>query len=396
MEQIVIVGASLAGVRAAEVLRREGHTGPITLVGRETHFPPVDRPPLSKELLSGEWSLERGRLRVADDLDATLRLGVAATSLELGAQVVGLSDGTEIGFDGLIIATGASPRTLAGIDPELPGVFVIRTFEDCVALRGAFESRPRVTVVGAGFIGAEVAAVCRGLGLSVTVCEPMRYPMERAIGPVVGEWAAELHRSHGVDLRLETAVVAARGTDRVEALVLGDGTEIPTDIVIVAVGVAPNVAWLEGSGLLLDNGVVCDETLRAVDGRHIVAAGDVARWPNPAFGRLMRIEHWANAVEQAQAAARTLLSGPRDAEPFSSVPYFWSNQYDKRIQYVGIPGTFTGIVEGSIDEPKFVATFELDGRLVGALCVNSPARMAKYRGLIASGADIKALDEVVP
>jgi NADPH-dependent 2,4-dienoyl-CoA reductase/sulfur reductase-like enzyme len=391
MRQGVIVGASLAGVRAAEALRRHGHDGPITLVGRETHFPPYDRPPLTKELLSGEWDLDRGRLRVADDLDLTLRLGTAATSLDLGSRLVGLSDGSELAFDGLVIATGASPRMLAGIDPTLPGVFVIRTVDDCVALREALAVGPRVSVIGAGFIGAEAASTCRDRGLEVSVYEPMQFPMERAIGPVIGEWAAQMIAAAGVDLHLGTAVAGLRGEGKVEAIVLADGREVATDLVIVAVGVAPEVGWLEGSGLVLDNGVVCDETLRCVDATGVVAAGDVARWPNPAFGRMMRVEHWSNAVEQADAAARTLLAEPGAAEPFASIPYFWSNQFGTRIQFVGVPGEFAGVAEGALDAPKFVATFEEDGRLVGALCVNSPARMPRYRRAIESGTTVASL-----
>jgi NADPH-dependent 2,4-dienoyl-CoA reductase/sulfur reductase-like enzyme len=394
VDEIVIVGASVAGVRAAEALRAEGFAGSVTLIGRELHFPPYDRPPLSKELLSGAWGPDRGRLRVAEDLDVTLRLGVEATSLTLGSDVVGLSDGSEVGFDGLVIATGATPRTLGSIDPSIDGVFVLRTFEDAMALRAELAHRPRVVVIGAGFIGAEVAATCRGLGLDVAVVDPAPFPMERALGPVLGEWAAELHRSRGVDLDLGVAVAGVRGDGRVRAVVLEDRREIPADLVVVAVGVTPEVAWLEHSGLEIDNGVVCDQWCRALGTTNVVAAGDLARWMNPLFGRVMRIEHWANAVEQGEAAAKTLLYG-EGAPPFASVPYFWSNQYDTRIQFVGIGGNFHRVTEGSLDEPRFVATFELDGRLVGAACVNAPARLSRYRRLITEGIGVDELEDAL-
>jgi NADPH-dependent 2,4-dienoyl-CoA reductase/sulfur reductase-like enzyme len=396
MDEIVIVGASLAGVRAAEALRRGGHTGGITLVGREEHFPPYDRPPLSKEILSGEWATDRGRLRVDEHLDATLRLGTEATGLALAERSLLLSDGDAVAFDGVVIATGATPRTLRGIDSSLAGIFVLRTLEEAIALRTALDERPRVAVIGAGFIGAEVAAVCRGRGLAVTVFEPLAYPMERALGAEIGGWAAQLHRAQGVDLRLGTGVSGVIGTDRVEGVVTADGTEVPADVVVVAVGVAPEVGWLEGSGLAIENGVVCDSRCRALGANGVavegvVAAGDVARWWNPTFGQQMRVEHWANAVEQGEAAAATLLGGD-EAEEFTSIPYFWSIQYSQKIQFVGIGGEFSGVVEGGIDEERFVATYELEGRLVGALCVNAPARLARYRKLIAERTGI---DEVL-
>ena len=392
MERIVIVGASLAGVRAAETLRREGFGGELTIVGRESHYPPHDRPPLSKEILSGEWDLDRGRLRV-EDIDARLRLGVSAAALDLGVRAVELSDGSEAPFDGLLIATGAMPRMIPIPGTSLDGVHVLRTFEDAVALRAALEQGPRVTVIGGGFIGVEVAAACRARGLDVTLVENLSAPLLRAIGPELGEWAADLHRRSGVDLRLGVGVAGVLGGGAVTGAALADGTEVPADVVVVAVGVAPETGWLEGSGIELDDGVVCDATCHALGAPDVVAAGDVCRWRNPLFDRVMRIEHWANAVEQGEAAARSLLKGPERAEPFASVPYFWSNQYGTKLQYVGVGGTFAGAVEGEVGDERFVAAFEDEGRLVGALCVNAAARVVKYRRLIGEGATVASLSE---
>jgi NADPH-dependent 2,4-dienoyl-CoA reductase/sulfur reductase-like enzyme len=386
---IVVVGASLAGLRAAETLRREGYDGRLVLVGAESHLP-YDRPPLSKELLAGEWEPEQIALRKQpyDDLELDLRLGRRATRLDVAERVVELDDdGERLAFDGLVVATGARPRTLPGT-PALDGIFVLRTLDDCLAIRARLDRRPRVVVIGAGFIGSEVAATCRGRGLDVTVLEMLATPLERAVGPVVGDACGRLHRDHGVDLRCGVKVAGFEGTERVERVRLADGSTIDADVVVVGVGVVPETRWLDDSGLALDDGVVCDETCLAAPG--IVAAGDIARWPNPLFdGERMRVEHWTNATEQGVAAARRLLvDDATSAEAFAPVPFVWSDQYDVKIQVVGsIRGDDeVAVADGSLDDHRFVALFGRAGRLVGALGFSRPRIVMEYRKLIAERA----------
>jgi 3-phenylpropionate/trans-cinnamate dioxygenase ferredoxin reductase component len=388
-DTIVVVGASLAGLRAVEALRREGYGGRMVVVGAEPHLP-YDRPPMSKELLAGKTEPEQIALRKQpyDDLDIDWRLGRRATALDIGSHEVELHDGERLRFDGFVVATGATPRTLPN-QPTLTGLFTLRTLDDCLAIRGLLDTSPaRVVVIGAGFIGAEVAATCRGRGVDVTVLEALPAPMVRGVGPVIGEVLGEMHRDHGVDLRCNVVVDGCVGDDHVTGVRLADGTVVEGDLVLVAVGVAPETRWLEGSGLTLDNGVVCDETLLAAPG--IVAAGDVARWPNPLFdGELMRLEHWTNATEQGVHAAKRLLGDVEgDAErrePFSSVPFVWSDQYDLKIQTVG---RFHGddemtIAHGSLEERRFVALFGRGGRLMGAMGFSRPRQVMQYRRMIA-------------
>jgi NADPH-dependent 2,4-dienoyl-CoA reductase/sulfur reductase-like enzyme len=381
---VVVVGASLAGLRATETLRREGFDGRIVLVGAEPHLP-YDRPPLSKQLLAGEWEPQDLALRRTpyDELDVELRLGARATALDAAGRLLTLEGDESLPFDGALLATGAAPRTLPGT-PDLDGIFVLRTVDDALDLRARLDGRPRVVVIGAGFIGSEVAATCRMRGLEVTVLEALPAPLVRGLGPVLGAVCGELHRDHGVDLRLGVGVAAIEGDGKVERVRLDDGSTVEADIVVVGVGVAPVTDWLDGSGLVLDNGIVCDETLLAAPG--IVAAGDVARWPNPMFdGEVMRLEHWTNAAEQGVAAARRLLVAEGDAaDAYAPVPFVWSDQYDRKIQTVG---HFRGddemeVVYGSLDERRFVAVFGRDGRLVGALGFSMPAKVMQYRKMI--------------
>jgi len=384
LRTVVVVGASLAGIRATETLRREGYDGRIVLVGAEPHLP-YDRPPLSKQLLAGEWEPQDLALRRSayDDLDVELRLGVRAVALDAAARVLLLEGDEELPFDGAVLATGATPRRLPDT-PELDGMFVLRTVDDALDLRARLDAQPRVVVVGAGFIGSEVAATCRQRGLAVTVLEALPAPLVRGLGPVLGMVCGDLHRAHGVDLRLGVGVTAIEGDGRVERVRLDDGATVDADVVVVGIGVVPVTDWLDGSGLTVDNGIVCDETLVAAPG--IVAAGDVARWPNPLFdGELMRLEHWTNAAEQGVAAARRLLVADGDApEAYAPVPFVWSDQYDRKIQSVG---HFRGdddmeVVHGTLDEHRFVALFGRGGRLVGALGFSMPAKLMQYRKLI--------------
>jgi NADPH-dependent 2,4-dienoyl-CoA reductase/sulfur reductase-like enzyme len=369
-----------------EALREGGFSGSLTVIGAEPHLP-YDRPPLSKHILAGTWELDRLPLAAVgvDHMDVEWRLGVPARALDLDARRVELEDGSAVSFDGLVIATGSRVRTLPG-QPDLAGIHTLRTLDDCLALRADLEAVPsRVVVVGAGFIGAEVAATARQRGLEVTLLEALPVPLQRVLGDRMGSVCADLHRDQGVDVRLSTGVDAfvddAKG--RVAGVVLSDGTTLEADVVVVGVGVVPNTEWLEGSGLTIDNGVVCDETCLAAPG--VVAAGDVARWPNRRFGEVMRVEHWENAQEQGAHAARRLLG---DTAPYEPVPWFWSDQYDRKIQLAGRsgPDDEVRIVDGSIDERRFVAVYGRAGRLVGVLGMNRPRPVIQYRQLIAEGA----------
>jgi len=388
-ERVVIVGASVAGVRAGQTLRREGFTGSLTVVGEE-HSPPYRRPPLSKELLAGTIDREQVRLGGADDLDAEWLLGRRACALDLRRGDLLLDNGERLGFDGLVIATGAAPRRIpnpAGLD----GVHVIRTAADCLALRLRLTSgRPRVVVVGAGFVGTEVASTCRSLGLEVAVVDPMPYPLA-PLGPLVGRACADLHRDHGVGLHLGRHLAALEGHGRVESVRLSDDTSLDADVVVVAIGVCPTTRWLNNSGLRLDDGVVCDESLAALGQDRIVVAGDVARWPHRLFdGRFVRVEHWSNAVEQGVHAARTLLTGSAAAPAFVAVPSFWSDQFGVRLQSVGLPhlADSSAIVEGSLQERRFVALHTDRDRVVGAVAIDMPGALAATKARIMADAQI--------
>jgi len=388
LDHIVIVGASLAGLRAAEEVRTQGHAGTVTIVGDEPHRP-YDRPPLSKQVLAGAKPPESTVLGVGhgslDDLDLEWRLGETATGLDLSGRSVLLGGGERLPYDGLVIATGASPRRLPGTD-HLDGVHTLRTLDDCAAIRAALLAGPRrVAVVGAGFIGAEVAATCRGLGIEVSLIEALPVPLERGLGPTMGAVVADLHRDHGVDVRLGVGVVRIEGGARVERIRLTDGTVLDVDLVVMGIGVGPNTEWLEGSGLTIDNGVVCDATCRAAPG--VVAAGDVARWPNGRFQETMRVEHWDNAIAMGTHAAQSLLAGPA-AVPFAPVPWFWSDQYDRKIQLAGRagPDDVVEVVSGSVEERRFVAFYGRGGRVVGVLGMSQPAKVMRWRALVEAGA----------
>lgn len=383
MDRIVVVGASLAGRFAVEHLRRKGYAGSITLVGDEPHAP-YDRPPLSKEVLRGEMAPEKTTLRPKgyDDLNVTLKLGRAATALDISARAITLADGERVGFDGLVIACGTVPRTLPN-QPDLPGIYMLRTIDDALAMKTALEAKPRVVVIGAGFIGAEVAASCVKLGLEVTVLEALPVPLARGLGPTIGKVLAAMHVENGVDLRLGVQVAAIEGASKVERVVLADGTVIPCDLLCVGIGVRPATDWLEGSGLALDNGVLCDATC-ATNVPGIVAAGDVASWHNPLFDERMRVEHWTNAVEMARAAAETLIAEPGKAQPFSSAPLFWSDQYGIKIQGAGRPRADDAleVVHGTTESRAFTALYGREGRLVGVVTFQQPQKLFAYRKMI--------------
>ena len=383
-----MVGGSLAGLRAAEALRRQGFDGRLVFVGAEAERP-YDRPPLSKEVLRGEREPESIQLagsQAFDALELELRLGIRATSLEPEARRVVLEYGERLAYDGLVIASGATPRQLPG-SRGLAGVHTLRSLGDCLALRRELSARPRLAVVGAGFIGAEVAASARRLGLEVTLIEPQASPMARVLPAEIGAVCAAAHRDEGVDLRLGVGVESFAGEGRVESLRLDDGSEIAADLVVVGIGAVPETGWLVDSGLELSDGVVCDESC-ATRAPGVVAAGDVARWWHRRYGETLRLEHWSNAVEQAEAAARRLLAGEAAARPFEPVPFVWSDQYDLKIQAAGrvAPGDEVAIVHGSLAERRFVALFGGGGRLRGALAINRVRQLMSYRRMLREGA----------
>jgi NADPH-dependent 2,4-dienoyl-CoA reductase/sulfur reductase-like enzyme len=384
LRRIVVVGASLAGLRAAETLRRSGYAGSLVLVGAEKHLP-YDRPPLSKEILQGRWEAEKLPLRKQpwEPLDIELRLGRRAVALDTDARSVTLDDGTREPWDALLIATGARARRLRD-QPELTGIHTLRTLDDALALRADLERGPRVLVIGAGFIGCEVAASCRARGLAVTVIEPLSVPLARGLGEDMGALCARLHVDHGVDLRCGVGVERVSGAGRVERVALTDGTQIETDVVVVGIGAEPETRWLEGSGLTLDDGVVCDAYC-AAGPPGVFAAGDVARWQNPLFDERMRVEHWSNAVEQGVYVAERLAGSDAAAAPFAPVPFFWSDQYDVKIQFAGrLRGDDERrIVAGSTDGYAFTALYGRAGRLSGVLCFSRPRDLGKYRRMIA-------------
>ncbi|MBX3287432.1 MAG: FAD-dependent oxidoreductase [Actinobacteria bacterium] len=385
---VVVVGASLAGLQAAVTLRAEGFAEAVTVVGEEPHRP-YDRPPLSKQVIAGDWDADRVALPAGAgaSLDVTWELGTGAAGLDLAGRRVLLADGRALTFDGLVIATGAHPRPLPGVG-ALEGVHTLRTLEDALAVRAALDGGARrVVVVGAGFIGAEVAASCRQRGAEVTLVEPLPQPLARVLPEQVGAVLAEVHRSHGVDVRLGVGVEAIEGLGRVQGVRLADGTTVAADLVVVGIGVVPATGWLEGSGLTLDDGVVCDETTLAAPG--VVAAGDVARWPNARYGEVMRVEHWEHAIDMGTHAARRLLAdlAGEPGEPFAPVPWFWSDQYDRKVQLAGRPRPTDRfeVVAGSLAEARFCGLFGRDGQVVAALGMNMPGRVVRYRRELQDG-----------
>ena len=384
---VSIVGASLAGYWAAETLRRDGFEGRISLIGDEPHAP-YDRPPLSKKFLAGDLDDDRLPLTTAEklaDLGLEMRLGCRATGLDVATRTLEV-DGVAEPYDGLLIATGARCRNLPGT-AGLAGVHTLRTRDDAKAIRDALANGARrVVVVGAGFIGAEVASTAIGRGAEVTMVEALEAPFGRVLGVEMGAVMADVHRRHGVDLRTGVGVDEVLGDDRLAGVRLADGATLEADLLVVGIGVVPNTDWLEGSGLTLDDGVVCDETCLAAP--DVAAAGDVARWPNPRYGEVMRVEHWDNAVQQGVHAARRLLQSDEEATPYAPVPWFWTDQYDRKVQLAGRPHTDdeVRVVAGSTAEHRFAAFYGRDGRFTAALGMNRPRQVMQSKGLLDAGA----------
>ncbi len=377
---VVIVGASVAGIRTAQSLRMQGYDGELTIVGEEVHLP-YDKPPLSKEFLSGEVP---GALITEDQLaalGADLRLGMRATALDPEARVVQTSDGGSITYTTLVIATGMTPRMLPGVQPPA-GVHTIRTVDDAAALREALLARATAVVIGAGFIGAEFASAARRHDCAVSIVEVQRTPMAHLLGDEVGAALAQLHSLHGVALHTAVGFDRFETTDdrRVSAVVLADGQRLPADVVVVGIGATPATEWLESSGLPLADGVECDDQLRVRGYPDIFAAGDVARWPHALYGHSLRIEHWSNANEHAAVVAAAVLGKPG---PAPQVPYVWSDQYGHRIQIIGRPGLgeLTSMT-GTAEDHLTAIYADGEGAVVGAVVVDDPRKMLQFRKAI--------------
>ncbi|QKV93977.1 FAD-dependent oxidoreductase [Streptomyces sp. NA02950] len=396
--RIVIVGASLAGLRAAETLRDEGFTGSLTLIGDEPHEP-YDRPPLSKQVLLGKATADRTALPRRRELDAEWRLGVAATGLDMTARRVRLGDGDEVPYDRLLITTGVRARPWPHpLEAELDGVFVLRTRQDAIALNRRLTAAPhRVLVIGAGFTGSEIASACRELGLEVTVAERGPAPLVGALGGVVGQVAAELHRAHGVDLRCGVMVTGLEGDSagRLRRAHLSDGTALDVDVAVVSLGATRNTEWLAGSGLGAGpRGIACDAGCRAFDVRGIVTddvfvAGDVARSPHPLFNyQFLSLEHWGNAVSQAETAAHNMINASADRRPHLWIPAFWSSQFGVNIKSVGVPslGEEILIAQGSLAEGRFTGVYGYQGRVIAAVTFDQTKWLEHYQRLIETAA----------
>ncbi|MEV0146913.1 MULTISPECIES: FAD-dependent oxidoreductase [unclassified Nonomuraea] len=391
---IVIVGGSLAGGRAAGVLRREGFTGRLTVIGEETHEP-YDRPPLSKQILTGRAPAEHARLPRLREVDAEWIPGNPATGLDLAAKSVRLADGRDVPFDRVLIATGTRARPWPDeAEGALEGVHVLRTLEDAARLREALAAGPeRVLVIGGGFTGSEVASACRELGLPVTLVERGPAPLLGALGGVIGRIAGEIQREHGVDLRCGLTVTALEGDDagRLRRARLSDGSTVEAQVAVVALGAVRNVEWLRGSGLAAGVwGVACDAGCRAVDANGLVTddvfvAGDIARFPHPVFHyEFMSLEHWGNAVSQAEIAAHNMVSDQAHRWPHLALPVFWSSQFGVNVKSVGVPTLADQIVvtQGSVAERRFVAVYGYRGRITAAVTFDQAIWLEFYQRLI--------------
>jgi 3-phenylpropionate/trans-cinnamate dioxygenase ferredoxin reductase component len=392
--RVVIVGASLAGLAAAAVMRRDGFTGSLTMIGDEPSQP-YDRPPLSKQVLEGLVAADQTGLPGADDLNARWLLGVPAAGLDMDAKQVHLANGSAVEFDRLLIATGTRARAWPDdAEAALDGMFVLRSRHDAASLRQQLARRPRrVLVIGAGFTGSEVASACRDRDLAVTVVERGPTPLAGALGEVIGAAAAGLQREHGVDLRCGVTITALEGDGhgRLRRAHLSDGSMIDADVAVVALGAVRNTEWLRGSGLAVGMwGVACDAGCRAVDVNgvttdNLFVAGDAARFPHPLYDyQFLALEHWGNAVTQGQIAGHNMVSSPRDRWPHLATPVFWSSQFGTNIKSVGVPtlADQVMIVQGSVADRRFVAAYGWRGRITAAVTFNQAIWLEFYQNMI--------------
>ena len=381
---IVIVGGGLAATRTAEQLRKAEYAGPVTIVSDEAHLP-YDRPPLSKDVLHAD--LDDVTLKPAefyDENNITLRLGSAAVSLDTVAHTLTLADGSVLGYGDLVIATGLVPKRIPSF-PDLEGIRVLRSLDEALALRTHAATARHAVIIGAGFIGCEVAASLRKLGVDVVLVEPQPAPLASVLGEQVGNLVTRLHRAEGVDVRTGVGVAEVRGENgHVSAVVLSDGSELAADLVVVGIGSRPATDWLEGSGLEVDNGVICDEAGRT-SAAGVWALGDIASWRD-ATGHQARVEHWSNVAEQARVVVPAILG--RTAPDVVVVPYFWSDQYDVKIQCLGEPEATDIVHLVEDDGRKFLAYYERDGVVAGVVGGGMPGKVMKSRAKIASGAPI--------
>lgn len=385
----VIVGAGMCGGRAAEALRREGFDGRVVLISAERE-PPYERPPLSKEYMRGELEREKLYLLPPDwysENGVDLLLGRETKRLDPGRRVVELDDGERIQFDSLLLATGGRVRRLDVPGADLEGVYYLRDIADSERIGSQLREGRRVVVVGAGFIGSEVAASCRMKGLEVTVLELEEAPLQRALGPELGKIFAGIHRDKGVDLRTGVGAKRFEGSKRIEAVVTTANERIECDFVVVGIGIEPNVELAVEAGIQTDNGIVVDERCRT-SAEAVFAAGDVANHFNPVMGERLRVEHEQNAQRQGAAAALNMMG--RD-EPYQEVPWFWSDQYEYSMQYAGHASRWDEIVfRGSVDERKFTAFYLADGRLRAALAINSFRDVRFAREILKRGGSVDA------
>lgn len=393
MENIVIAGASIAGLSAARQLRKSGFTGAVTLVDRDVRDP-YRRPEVSKGLLNGKADSTSIAVKWPDDLSLARVTGARLTGLDIAARYVtaDTKDGSVVlPYDGLVIATGVDARR-SPFTPELAGVHTLRNVEDAHHMAGALRDASSVAIVGGGFIGLEVAAVAREMGKKVTVLEASPRPLGRVLGNVFSEHMSSLHRDRGIDILCEATVAEiAAGPDRaVRGVLLGDGRFIDADIVLVAIGSAPSVDWLATSGLDLTDGVRCDATCAVEGATGIVAAGDVASWWNPLYNSRMRVEHWTNAIEQGTYAARRLL-GDHDADGFSSAPYFWSDQHGMRLQSIGTTIGHDRVDVLDHDGDRLVVAYSISGRVTCVAGINAGTAVMSFRRQVLAGADANSL-----
>lgn len=384
VESVAVVGASLAGIRTVEALRRQGFAGRISVIGAEDE-PPYDRPPLSKQFLVDDWDDQKLALcrNGLDELKVDWRLGMRAESLDSRTRTLHLADGSSIEADAIVIATGMQARRLP-FGRDLEGVLELRTLADARRLRAGLARAERAVIVGAGFIGMEVAASCRKKGLEVAVVEPLEAPLVRGLGPVLGERVARRHREEGVVFHLGTGVEGFEGDGTVSGVRLTTGETLPADLVVVGVGAAPATDWLDSSGLEIDNGVLCDAT-GATGREDVFAVGDCARWSNAHYADRPRFEHWTSAVEQSEIVAQSIVKGK--APDFAPIPYVWSDQFDLRIAIAGElrPGDDMHICLGTLEENRFLALFGRDGKLVAAVGFKRPRQLNASRRMIAEG-----------